>query len=159
MRKYILALVILVTSLGYAQAHHAHRHRHHIARGDHHGIYKCAGCVLRDTLAGTVAVSRANGERLVSAINALWRAGFRGPVHCAAPYGTHVRHSLHHTGDACDMAQTGRNRTTARIMYHASAILARFGVNDGCSFRDCGHISVGAREAFASRRHTHYASR
>jgi hypothetical protein len=176
MRCGIIAFLVvtLIGTCGAAQAHGRYHHRHHhnasgmlgpglihmlkSAHRSRSGLYICAGCVVRETAAGIVAVSADNANRLVGAIDALVEAGFRGPVHCAAPYGTHVRNSLHHTGDACDMAQTGWGRSSAHIMYHASMILARFGVNDGCSFGDCGHISVGSREAHVGR-YRHYASR
>lgn len=170
MRRGIVVLILSIVFASPAFAHARH-HRHHVhpmVSGVGHGLihmlksmhrdqlYICAGCVVRHTAAGVVAVSERSADRLVGAINALVEAGFRGDINCAAPYGTHVARSLHHTGDACDMAQTGWGRSSARIMYHASDILARFGVNDGCSFGDCGHISVGSREAFGGRR---YASR
>ena len=50
--------------------------------------------------------------------------------------------SLHHTGHACDFAQTARNRTVA-LMYHVSDIIAAHGLRDGCSFGDCGHVDTG----------------
>jgi hypothetical protein len=155
MRRIALGLTVLVVGLASpAFAKHHHGTHHHAGGG---GLYVCSGCVVKETKAGPVAVSASDGNKLVEAINALWDEGFRGPVHCAAPNGTHVRHSLHHTGRACDMAQTGWGRSAAKIMYHASAILARFGVNDGCTFRDCGHISVGVQEA--GLHHRHYAKR
>lgn len=159
MRYYgMIAFIFLCLFGTAAQAHERHHSHHRFHGATSRQIYICAGCVVRETMAGAVAVSEENASRLAGAINALYDAGFRGPVNCAAPYGTHVAHSLHHTGNACDMAQTGWGKSSAQIMYHASAILARFGVNDGCSFGDCGHISVGAQEAFRGG-HRHYAWR
>lgn len=151
MRVLKLAIMVALAAVLIPTAASAHRH-HAAARHHHSGLYICTGCVVRQTAVGPVAVSGRNADRLVGAINALWAAGFRGPVNCAAPVGTHVRHSLHYTGDACDMAQTGWGRSTSRLMYHAGAILARFGLRDGCSFRDCGHIDTGMAFARAKVR-------
>ena len=168
--------VIGVGNVGTAQAHtrlhHAQRHHHYSSRSHgsySHGIYKCADCVVRDTLAGIVSVSARNANRFVGVINDLWNAGFRGPVHCAAS-GGHVRHSRHYSGNACDFAQTGWGKTKP-IMYHreAAAIIAKYGLTNGCSFHDCGHVGTdggGSGRHYASRkvhyarhRHVHYASR
>jgi len=173
MRSFLISVAIFAMSVGNVQAasHHRHHVRHHIhhARyhgGHSHGIYKCAGCVVRDTLAGIISVSARNADKFVDTINELWNAGFRGPVNCAAA-GGHVRNSRHYSGNACDLAQTGWGKTVA-FMYHqeAAAIIAKHGLHNGCSFRDCGHISdgEGGRHHYASRkvhyvhhRHTHYA--
>jgi hypothetical protein len=66
--------------------------------------------------------------------------GFRGSVICAAT--GHMPGSLHHTGHACDFAQTRRNRTVS-LMYHAGAMIAAHGLRDGCTFGDCGHVDTG----------------
>lgn len=66
-------------------------------------------------------------------------------IGCWAPVGTHVAHSNHYHGGACDFDQTGRNRT-AKKMYHVRDLAAKWGLRDGCSFRDpdCGHIDDGS---------------
>ena len=56
--------------------------------------------------------------------------------------GGHMPNSMHYTGEACDVDQKARNRT-AGPMYHVSEIARKWGLTDGCSFRDCGHISNG----------------
>lgn len=63
----------------------------------------------------------------------------------------HMRHSLHHVGLACDFDQTARNRTVA-FMYHVTAIAHRWGLFDGCEWRDrdCGHIQVDEQINYAS---------
>jgi hypothetical protein len=178
MRSLFASIAIFAMSFGYAQAsthHYRHHVRHHIhhARyhgGHSHGIYQCAGCVVRDTLAGVVSVSARNAERFVGVINDLVNAGFRGSVHCAAA-GGHVRHSRHYSGNACDFNGGVRSHNrmgTASMMYgkEAAVIIAKHGFTNGCSFRDCGHVSdgEGGGRRYASRRvhhahhrHTHYA--
>lgn len=163
MKRFVIActtMLALITTAEARQHHHSAgassgAHHHHSARSGHarSGLYVCGGCVVRDTNAGKVAVSAANADRIVATINDLWNHGFRGPVNCAARPGTHVRGSLHYSGNACDMAQTGWGRTPAKIMYHAGSIIASHGMRDGCSFRDCGHIDMGY--ALATRRHHH----
>lgn len=152
MKKLALGLIVLVGLASPAFAKHHYKHHRTVAHHHHRGggdFYVCGGCVVRETKAGKVAVSSSNGDRLVSAINALWDAGFRGRVHCAAS-GGHIPGSLHYSGNACDMAQRGWGKTVA-IMYHASAIIHQFGLRDGCSFSDCGHIDTGM--ALARRGH------
>jgi hypothetical protein len=170
------AAVLIAILLGFStpafakHRHHGHHRHHHLIakreRGSHeNGIYRCAGCVIRDTLAGAVAVSRENAERFVGVINDLVNAGFNGPVHCAAPYGTHVRNSRHYSGNACDFAQSGWGKTKP-IMYHreAALIISKYGLTNGCSFRDCGHVGTdgdghGHRYAAVHRRHYAYSRR
>jgi len=103
-------------------------------------------------------VNAGHASQFIGAIADLVAAGFRGHVNCFAR-GGHVRHSLHYTGEACDFAQLGRNVVApgARIMYHAHAILARWGLRDGCSFHDCGHADTG--RVFAATTHRRYADR
>lgn len=181
MKRLALALTVLVGLSAPAFAKHKHHpfhrsaagasysHHHHRQAGGRYagsGLYVCSGCVVRETKAGRVAVSSANAERIVETINALYDAGFRGSVHCAARPGTHVAGSLHYSGNACDMAQTGWGKTVA-MMYHARSIISDHGMRDGCSFRDCGHIDMGfalarrhyhVRYARAHHHNKHYAS-
>ena len=156
----VFACVLVNPAFAYHHRHHAYHavhHRSHYVHVARHnsGLYVCNGCVVRDTLAGIVAVSAANADRLVKVIDDLWHAGFRGPVHCAAPYGTHVSHSLHYSGNACDFAQYGWGKTHSAVMYHSGRIIAADGLRDGCSFRDCGHVDTGF--GLARRSHVHYA--
>ena len=143
--------------------HHAHnppphsrQHRHHHEQApslSRHGV--SGGLATVRSAAGPITVAVGAAARFVSLIGDLVHHGYRGYVHCFDGHG-HVPGSLHHSGNACDFAQTGRNRTTARIMYHARAIIAAHGLRDGCSFRDCGHVDTGlplGRRAYA------YASR
>jgi hypothetical protein len=55
---------------------------------------------------------------------------------------SHVANSLHHTGEACDFDQSGWGHT-ARAMYHVRDLAKKWGLRDGCSFGDCGHIDDG----------------
>ena len=140
---------------------HARRHHHrqyHFARSTSrsHGDDPHPGfsLITMSTAAGPIRVNAAHASQFIGAIGDLVAAGFRGHVNCFAR-GGHVRHSLHYTGEACDFAQLGRNVVApgARIMYHAHAILARWGLRDGCSFHDCGHADTGRVFATTTRRH------
>lgn len=80
-------------------------------------------------------------------------------IHCFARSG-HVAHSLHYSGNACDFDQTGWGKT-AKPMYRVQALVAKWGLRNGCSFNDCGHIDAGfGGHSFAHRsghHHRHYA--
>lgn len=160
-----LAAGVVASATVTADAHarrHYHRY-HHFVRSSHRSRsadvdYQHVGfsLVTVHSAAGSITVNAAHASQFVGAIADLVAAGFRGPVHCYARSG-HVRHSLHYTGEACDFAQTGRNRVAAGagIMFHAHAILARWGLRDGCTFHDCGHADTGRTYAALTR--THYA--
>jgi hypothetical protein len=102
------------------------------------------------TVAATVA------EKFVGLIASFAEAGYR-PRHigCFAAHG-HIRHSLHHTGQACDFDQTDWNKT-APFLYtaQAHALIAAAGLRDGCDFhsrRDCGHVDAGSvRQAIRTK--------
>ena len=144
-----------------AHARRYHSRYHHVARSSHrshsaHVGYQNVGfsLVTVHSAAGPITVNAAHASQFLGAIADLVAAGFRGPVHCYAR-GGHVRHSLHYSGEACDFAQLGRNRVAsgAGIMYHAHAILAHWGLRDGCTFHDCGHADTGHTFAALTRRH------
>jgi hypothetical protein len=61
--------------------------------------------------------------------------------------------SKHHWGGACDFDQRARS-ATVRVMYHVAALAHRFGLTDGCTWRnpDCGHIEVPTGGSFYARR-------
>lgn len=79
-------------------------------------------------------------------------------VSCYAS-GGHVRHSRHYSGAACDVDQTGWDRTAAPMRSAAVTALARaHGLQSGCEFRgrrDCGHVQAtsGGRVVAGARRH------
>jgi hypothetical protein len=165
-RIVVLALafgVVAVTAVN-AEAHaRRHHHRQHqFARSNYgsHADYPHAGVSLVSvqTAAGPITVNAGHASQFAGAIADLVAAGFRGHVNCFAR-GGHVSHSLHYTGEACDFAQLGRNVVApgARVMYHAHAILARWGLRDGCSFHDCGHADTG--RVFAAMTRKRYAER
>jgi hypothetical protein len=93
-----------------------------------------------------VTVARAFAPKIEGFIADLVARGYRPRrINCYARSG-HVRHSLHHSGRACDFDQRGWNKT-AHTMYHIGILAAKWGLRDGCTFRhprrDCGHIDVG----------------
>ena len=114
--------------------------------------------------AGQITIAASFQHKIVPFIADVVARGFRGRVHCFAR-GGHVRGSLHYSGNACDFAQTGWGKTRAP-MYHVSDLTSKYGLRDGCSFRDCGHIDSGDHlggRYYAARSHRHhhrrYASR
>lgn len=72
--------------------------------------------------------------------------------------GGHIRASFHYRGLACDIDQQARNRT-AKFLYtkEAHAIIKEHGLDDGCDFGDCGHISFGEIGHSGGYHHRHYA--
>ncbi len=79
-------------------------------------------------------------------------------IGCFARSG-HIRHSYHYRGLACDIDQVKRN-VTAKFLYtkEAHAIIKEHGLDDGCDFGDCGHISFG-EIGHSGDYHHHYARR
>jgi hypothetical protein len=96
-------------------------------------------------LGHTYLVDQRNAWRFTGFINQLESEGrpirFLG---CFSRWG-HVHHSLHHTGNACDIEQTGWGRTSYARMYRIRWMAHRWGLRDGCEFGDCGHIDTGNR--------------
>ena len=112
-----------------------------------------SGMVVVQTAAGIpIQVASAYADRFQGLISDLVASGYRPrTIHCHAT-GGHVRNSNHYRGAACDIDQRGWNRT-AGPMYRVAGLAAKWGLRDGCSFRDCGHVDVPQqRWASASRR-------
>jgi hypothetical protein len=114
------------------------------------------------TAAGmSITVASSVAPKFEGFISDLVASGYQPKqVHCLASSG-HVSHSNHYWGGACDFDQTGRGRTAAR-MYHVADLAKKWGLRDGCTFSDCGHIDVprNISEHIASRsgsRHSRYA--
>jgi hypothetical protein len=160
---FALACGVVASATVQADAHarRYHHRYHHFARSSHRGggahedsQHTGFSLVTVHSAAGSITVNAAHASQFIGAIADLVAAGFHGPVHCYAR-GGHVRHSLHYTGEACDFAQLARNRVAsgAGIMYHAHAILAHWGLRDGCTFHDCGHADTGRTFAAVTRRH------
>jgi hypothetical protein len=111
-----------------------------------HRIGSCPYSVVQ-TKAGPICVAAHVAEKFAAFINALpYTPRY---VSCWAP-GGHISHSLHYVGEACDVDQSRRNGTSS-AMYHVAGLAAQFGLRDGCSFGDCGHVDTGT--AIASRHH------
>jgi hypothetical protein len=68
--------------------------------------------------------------------------------------GGHVSGSRHYSGAACDFDQRGWGKTVP-IMYTDSVdrLAKRYGLRNGRSFRDAGHIDDGERLRRTRRRH------
>lgn len=76
-------------------------------------------------------------------------------IGCIA-HGGHIRHSFHYRGLACDIDQEARNVTTKFMKSkEARELIKEHGLDDGCDFGDCGHVSYG--EIGHSSNHRHYA--
>jgi len=176
MRTKALALaaflaLTLAGTLTPATAHVRHYHhyaRHNastmLARGLRHMLHSMdrGDLVTVQTAAGipiTVAASAA--DKFKGFIGDLVAEGHKPhDIGCYA-HGGHIAHSFHYRGLACDIDQDEKN-VTASYMYHVSALASKWGLDDGCEFHDCGHISLGeiGHSHYASReRHRHYAQR
>jgi hypothetical protein len=152
-------------------------HRQHVAKAVKHihidktppvaNVAK-SGLVTIETVAKipiTVAASVAN--KFADLIADLAEHGYMPKeIGCFAHSG-HIRASFHYRGLACDIDQISRNRT-AKFLYtkEAHAIIKEHGLDDGCDFGDCGHISFGEighsggyhhYHHYAIHRHRHYA--
>lgn len=88
-------------------------------------------------------VNQQHAAQFIGFINDLER--FYRPIRhlgCFSRWG-HVSMSQHHTGNACDIEQFGWSRTTYIPMYRIGWLARKWGLRDGCSFRDCGHVDAG----------------
>jgi hypothetical protein len=94
------------------------------------------------TAAGKIHVAAHLAERFRGMISEFVAHGYKPRrVGCYAT-GGHVPNSRHYHGAACDFDQSGWGRTV-NFMYHAGAIIRKYGFRDGCSFNDCGHVDDG----------------
>jgi hypothetical protein len=112
-------------------------HHRQIAKTPSHGL------VTVDTKAGIqITVSPRFAPKVQAFVQALVAHGYHPrTITCFASHG-HVRGSLHYRGEACDFDQAGWGRT-ASTMYHITLLAAQFGLRDGCTFGDCGHVDAG----------------
>ena len=163
-----LLLTIATPTLAHT-GHHHYRHHHRYSRHYRHrddtavASARSEGIKLieEDTAAGKIRVDAAYANRFKDLIADFDLAGYHmRNVHCWAPVGTHVRHSRHYLGQACDFNQSGWGKTDHFMYTHeAAAIIEKHGFTNGCSFRDCGHVGTdgqGHGTRYAPRR-THYA--
>lgn len=132
------------------RSRHVVKHRRHFNR-----IVKAIprarrGLVSISTAAGRITVAPSFAPAIRGFIADVVARGFKGGVHCYAS-GGHVAGSLHYSGRACDFAQRGWG-LTVRPMYRVADLARKWGLRDGCTFRDCGHIDSGDRLTVASRR-------
>ena len=103
-----------------------------------------------------IRIAASVAPRFQGFISDLAAAGYRPRyINCHASSG-HVRRSNHYWGGACDFDQSARGRT-ASAMRHVSELARKWGLRDGCTFRDCGHIDAdhgqgGLRRVGFSRR-------
>jgi hypothetical protein len=158
MKVFVFCMIALFISTG-AQAHKLHHkyHRHHIQHTAPHGYP--SDMITVPTAAGiSITVNPSFAQKIVPFIAELVAEGYK-PRHigCFAS-GGHVPNSRHYAGAACDFDQTGWGRTSSK-MYHVTALASKYGLRDGKSFGDSGHIDDGAPvSSYASRsyRHSHY---
>ncbi|MGD9766597.1 MAG: hypothetical protein AB7U62_03055 [Pseudolabrys sp.] len=129
-----------------------HGARHHDHRETHAASQR--GLVTIHTAAGPVTVAPDFAPKISGFIGDVVARGFSGRVKCFSLSKSHVPGSLHFSGNACDFAQRGWNKTVA-VMYRVRDLAAKWGLRDGCSFRDCGHIDSGQAigRGFARRHH------
>jgi hypothetical protein len=100
------------------------------------------GLVTIQTAAGIpITVASSAASRFQGFITDLVARGYR-PRHIGCHAGSgHVANSNHYWGGACDFDQTGWGRT-AGAMHSVADLAGKWGLRDGCSFRDCGHIDI-----------------
>lgn len=106
------------------------------------------------TAAGEIVIACWMKDKMAGFISDVVARGFKGRVHCFSLSHSHVAGSLHFIAEACDFAQRGWGKTVA-VMYHVADLASKWGLRDGCTFRDCGHIDSGrtaAARANARRR-------
>ncbi len=142
-------------ALHHIASHHAryrhyakvHRHHRHYAKLPdqyrHHAKTPARGLVTVETAAGIpITVSPRFAPKMQAFVRALVARGYHPRAITCFASGGHAPRSLHYRGEACDFDQGGRGRT-ASTMYHITLLAAQFGLRDGCTFRDCGHIDAG----------------
>ena len=145
-RSYRYATRRIVRSHAYR---HARRALRYVARTREHFH---GGLTSVTTAVGPITVASAWVDKFEGFIADLVASGYRpNAVSCYSPTG-HMRNSLHHIGEACDIDQRARNRTAGR-MYHVRDLAAKWGLRDGCSFHDCGHIDTGRYRGYAVAGH------
>jgi hypothetical protein len=100
------------------------------------------GITTVNTAAGIpITVASSAASQFEGFISDLVASGYKPrQIHCLA-HGGHVRDSNHYWGGACDIDQSARGRTAGR-MYHVAELANKWGLRDGCSFGDCGHVDV-----------------
>jgi hypothetical protein len=113
-------------------------------RGNRHeaGLADARGYCRRETAAGTIVIACRLADRMTGFIGDVVARGFKGRVKCFSTSRSHVPRSLHFIAEACDFAQRGWGKTVAP-MYRVADLAAKWGLRDGCTFRDCGHIDSG----------------
>jgi hypothetical protein len=98
-------------------------------------------CHIR-TAAGDITIACWLAPKMEGFIADVVARGFKGRVHCFSLSHSHVAGSLHFIAEACDFAQHGWGKTVA-VMYHVADLARKWGLRDGCTFRDCGHVDSG----------------
>lgn len=161
--------ILVFASLFLVSPASAHVHRHHYYRHHNHvlpTLPRDAGLVTVETAAKIpITVAAAVASKFQDLIADLVEHGYMPKdIGCYAR-GGHIPHSFHYRGLACDIDQISRNRGS-RFMHtkEAHEIIHQHGLDDGCDFGDCGHVSLGeighAYATMARRGHVvHYAGR
>lgn len=172
MIRALLALLLLLIATSAQARHGSHHHGHRVAAHHHIAVHHYAhmrphrhyrgpshvdagslNLVTVETKAGPITVAAHLADKFKGFIDALPYT----PKHVSCfARGGHVAHSRHYAGAACDVDQTGWGRT-AGPMYHVAALAAQFGLRDGCTFSDCGHVDdgqiLGSHHYASLRRH------
>ena len=131
---------------------HRKRFRHHVSGSAI--IRNPVGPVTEvETAAGiTIKVAKSLAEKFQGFIKDIVEGGYAPKqIHCFAS-GGHVQYSRHYVGAACDFDQRGWG-LTAPFMYHVSALAHKWGLRDGCVFKDCGHIDDGMIPSRVASKH------
>ena len=146
----IIASAAVVLALWSTEA--SARHRHHRAHHGHGaGVIDRSSLIERECGGHAITVSLKVADQMCAFIEDVVERGFEGQIHCFSTARSHVTHSLHKWGGACDFAQRGWGRTV-KPMYEVGDLASKHGLRDGCTFTDCGHIDAGtSRRRFARR--------
>lgn len=106
------------------------------------GTASASDIVTVRTAAGDVRVSRSFAPKIQGFIADLVAAGHKPRrVHCFAT-GGHVPRSRHYSGNACDFNGSA-NRWPPMNRNRVRHLAVKWGIRDGCSFNDCGHVDDG----------------
>ena len=155
-----------IRQLRHNSVHHSNfRHRHeqpihsnaHARREKNHAPYTARNpvgpIVAVETAANiTIRVADSLATQFKGFIKDLVEDGYTPKrINCFASSG-HVTFSRHYVGAACDFDQRCWGCTVPQ-MHRVSALTKKWGLRDGCSFGDCGHIDDGKIPSKVAAKH------
>lgn len=160
-----MLLCILMTATANAKPHKKHQHYRSHHSTSETSAAAARGMVTVPTAAGiAITVHPEMASKLQGFIADVVARGYHPRrIHCFA-VGGHVGSSWHYSGRACDFDQGGGG--TAPIMRRVADLTKKWGLRNGCTFADCGHVDAGPAVShsvayYQARKHqrTRYAQR